>query len=224
MSGYIAPATATAATSFPAFPRLAVEIQLMIWEAFAKAEAASRVVPLNTERCPFINRVEQFPDKESYADNDDEEFDWLVLRILPLKRLASPLLRVCARSREVALKRYQTRVNLYEIPYSHPWVFRSYEEWLEAKSNSWSRRRRDRSEYTRPARYFHPFVTKTIRVWADRKRYCIEVENDLIQATADGLDSIGLADKRAGLNTPPSGRTAAKAVSTLTSRATVSCP
>ncbi|KAK8081303.1 hypothetical protein PG996_000084 [Apiospora saccharicola] len=47
--------------------------------------------------------------------NVDEEFPWLVFGLMPLRRLASPLLRVCARSREVTLSHYGTRVDIYEM-------------------------------------------------------------------------------------------------------------
>ncbi|KAK8026399.1 hypothetical protein PG991_003455 [Apiospora marii] len=104
-------------TPFP-YDRLPNEVKFLIWEEFVKAEAASRIVPLNIS-------------PGDYGNEDELPGDyWLVPSIMPLKRLVSPALELDTISRKVALRHYCTRINIYEMPIPiYKW--QSFEEWEE---------------------------------------------------------------------------------------------
>ncbi|KAK8090354.1 hypothetical protein PG997_005315 [Apiospora hydei] len=89
-----------AAPTFPYFPRLPAELQIMVWKEFAHAEASSRAVVVHTTQ----------------EIDEDGERRRATLHFLPLKRLISPLLTVNVQSRAVALRHYKTRINLFELP------------------------------------------------------------------------------------------------------------
>ncbi|KAK8026398.1 hypothetical protein PG991_003454 [Apiospora marii] len=154
----------------------------MVWKEFAKAEAASRIVPLHATSGIIPKNV----DEDKTVDND---CPWLVLGLMPLRRLVSPLLRVCAGSREVALAHYRTRVDIYETPpletqdvleFVPPW-----EQWLERKEEIdemgyWPRDGRARLGSSRPNCSFHPFAPYREHAWADRAEYALEVESEFV--------------------------------------------
>ncbi|KAK7952716.1 uncharacterized protein PG986_008444 [Apiospora aurea] len=96
-----------AAPTFPPFTRLPTELQVMVWEEFAHAEASSRAVVVHTTQ-----NIDE--------DEGDGERWRATLHLLPLKRLVSPLLAVNAQSRAVALRHYKTRINLFELPAPMP--------------------------------------------------------------------------------------------------------
>ncbi|KAK8048174.1 hypothetical protein PG994_009904 [Apiospora phragmitis] len=95
-----------APSTFPQFTRLSPELQAMVWQEFARDEAASRIVVTHNEQ-----RI--------YEDGERRRAD---LRIMPLKRLVSPLLTVCFQAREAALRHYRTRVEVFERPSPVPCV------------------------------------------------------------------------------------------------------
>lgn len=96
----------TESTFFPQFLRLPPELQTMVWKEFARDEAASRVVVVH-------NKVE--------VDSFTNTPRW-VLHLMPLKRLVSPLLSVNLQSRQVALRHYNTPVNMYDLGPPIPWT------------------------------------------------------------------------------------------------------
>ncbi|KAK8139427.1 hypothetical protein PG984_002807 [Apiospora sp. TS-2023a] len=188
MAGSAAAAAATI-TSFPKFPDFPVEIQLMVWEAFAKAEAASRIVLLHatTGHPPPKNNVEG-------------RFPWLVLGLMPMRRLVSPLLCVCVRSREVALNHYGgTRVDIYEPPPSttrygldmiQPWEQRRQkneknEARIEAEYGPRDGRSRIGSSLPGARHCFHPLRAYSQHAWADRDEYAGEVETEIVIRALD---------------------------------------
>ncbi|KAK8019123.1 hypothetical protein PG990_004261 [Apiospora arundinis] len=152
-----------ATSSFPNFARLPDEIKVMIWKEAAKAEAASRIVILHT------SNIEMLPSSENTPS----------LSVMPLKRLISPLLMVCVQSRQVALRHYGTRVNVYERPSPMDWARPGAQP-----IGLWSMSCREFSEHhfmagrdrsmteeapsSVQSRFFHP-LRVTEPVWADQE-------------------------------------------------------
>ncbi|KAK6866301.1 hypothetical protein PG995_002829 [Apiospora arundinis] len=132
-------------SSFPNFARLPDEIKVMIWKQAAKAEAASRIVILHTCNIKMLPSSGNTP----------------ALSVMPLKRLISPLLMVCVQSRQVALRHYGTRVNVYERPSPMDWA--SHEG---QPIGLWSMTEEAPSSVQ--SRFFHP-LRVTEPVWADRE-------------------------------------------------------
>lgn len=134
-------------TLFPQFPRLPAELQLMVWEEFARAEAASRIVPVH-----------------SSVEVDRPNTPRWRLHIMPLKRLVSPLLCVSAQSRRVALAHYDTPVSLYELYSPMP------------PRNTLENRNADEPERTAwPPRYSAPHAPAWApeQYWVDHLEYLV---------------------------------------------------
>lgn len=146
--------------SFPQYARLPNEVKFMVWEEFVKAEAASRIVPLNT----CLGDVG--------SDHGVPEDYWLVLSIMPLKRLISPALRLCVISRKVALRHYRTRVSIYEMPMSIDRVC-----FVE---------RVDPVEEGPRTRLFHP-IAEPKPVWDDRDSWTAQIEGWLTDEAFHGM-------------------------------------
>ncbi|KAK8062880.1 hypothetical protein PG997_014977 [Apiospora hydei] len=94
---------------FTLFPRLARELQIMIWEEVLGGETDDRIV--------FVHRDS--------------------LRIMPVagKRLVSPLLSVNRQSRAEALRRYSCRLDIMKVPTS-PMPIQSVERWASERGLS----------------------------------------------------------------------------------------
>ncbi|KAK6843868.1 hypothetical protein PG987_004728 [Apiospora arundinis] len=102
---------------------------------------------------------------------------------MPLKRLISPLLTVCVQSRQVALRHYGTRINMYERPSPMEWTGPTGHESQVGIRVPWGMNCRDFTEarfgairrraltYEAPSsvqsRLIHPLKV-TEPVWADR--------------------------------------------------------
>ncbi|KAI0152908.1 hypothetical protein GGR57DRAFT_469452 [Xylariaceae sp. FL1272] len=92
------------AINFPKFSLLPAELRLDIWEEAVREEATNRLVIL------------------------------IDTRVVPIKKLISPLLSVNRESRTRALKMYDTKLNIYRLPSPKPdrhWIGRRNEflEW-----------------------------------------------------------------------------------------------
>ncbi|KAK8872585.1 hypothetical protein PGQ11_003099 [Apiospora arundinis] len=81
-------------TTFPKFRELPHELRIWIWEEFIRDESASRIVLMESEM--VVGQT--------------------AARIMPLKRLISPLLLVCYESRYEALRHYNTRIDIKDLP------------------------------------------------------------------------------------------------------------
>ncbi|KAK8041714.1 hypothetical protein PG993_006237 [Apiospora rasikravindrae] len=166
-------------TTFPLYQRLPDELKIIVWEQFVKSEAASRIVPLNVS-------LGDFGDPSVVPDDH-----WLVLSLMPLRRLVSPALSVCLESRKAALRHYRTRVNIYEMPLHPHW--QSFEDFVEERSR-WRERNQDQTTLG-PARadlrrrFFRPLVTDTQPVWADRASYTDRIGERILYRASDDLCS-----------------------------------
>ncbi|KAK8026400.1 hypothetical protein PG991_003456 [Apiospora marii] len=150
-------------TTFHQYQRLPDELKVMIWRCFAEAEMARRMVIV------YVSPGDE-------EDEDNAEHSVLDLKILPLKRLISPLLKVNYMTREVALRHYATRIDIYEreSPYpgiSHPMWEKTFED-LEGTPRQ-------------PARYGFPDVA----AWDDRGGWCQDLEEDVAHVADDHLAS-----------------------------------
>lgn len=95
--------TFAAPTTFPRFDRLPPELRFKIWHEFLRNEAASRIVLVH-------GLVPKNP-----LQLEEDELTVPELRIMPLKRLISPLMMVSRESRVEALRHYQTRVDITSL-------------------------------------------------------------------------------------------------------------
>ncbi|KAK8081298.1 hypothetical protein PG996_000079 [Apiospora saccharicola] len=154
---------ATTTTIFHQYQRLPDELKLNIWRHFAEAEAASRLVIV----------TKSLPEEEPEGENAQHPL--MALRVLPLKRLISPLFSVNVMTREVALRHYATRVDIYERDI--PCTFRPNTAWEAPEEREVTPRH--------PVAYRFPGIP----VWKDRERWCREREERLSETTEDCLCS-----------------------------------
>lgn len=149
-------------TTFHQYQRLPDELKVMVWKQFAEAEAASRMVIVNVAI--------------SDEDDEDEEHPMLDLKILPLKRLKSPLFSVSVLVRDVALEYYATCLDIYERNPPYPYVRHPMrEESLEDSAGT----------PRHPTAYSFPDNP----VWEARRVWCHELEDNVSHVADDHLAS-----------------------------------